>query len=175
MKVCGTCHWLATFCILSFDDSWGATRGRQSVLCLTVETVHNQLLTVWMRELYLQSTGLAFGINIVIGFQNRERCKWRHETLTLASIRKPVKVLRMSSILSPESSTDSASNRWRSPSRLNHCCICRQPGDFAWQKNHKYILFYHHYVSNHSQSVLHQVLPASLRSTAVATEINKPL
>lgn len=45
--------------------------------------------------------------------------------LTLASIRKPVKLLRICSILSPESSTDSASRRWRSPSTLNHCCICR--------------------------------------------------
>lgn len=63
--------------------------------------------------------------------KHKHRQRDRHENklrLTLASIRKPVKLLRICSILSPESSTDSASRRWRSPSTLNHCCICRGGG-----------------------------------------------
>lgn len=47
------------------------------------------------------------------------------QKLTLASIRKPVKLLRICSVPSPEFSTDSASNRRCSPSTLNQCCICR--------------------------------------------------
>ena len=45
--------------------------------------------------------------------------------LTLASSRKAVKLFRVCSTLSLQSSTPSASSRWRSPSTLNHSLICR--------------------------------------------------
>lgn len=88
-------------------------------LPLTLTSWHGAFGPGWRRETEIQT---ARQRNTNTQTKGQQQVKYR---LTLASIRKPVKLLRICSILSPESSTDSASSRWRSPSTLNHCCICR--------------------------------------------------